>query len=92
MVLLLLALGLIAGILGAYAELASADVRVKDVAKVYGVRDNSLFGYGLVIGLNGTGDRGGSSPFTPQAVASMLQRMGISVPAVQVTGRNVAAV
>src|SRR5438093_4745010 len=52
-----LALGLIFGLLAAYTELAAAEVRVKDVARVYGVRDNSLYGYGIVIGLNGTGDR-----------------------------------
>ena len=89
---LLLALGLVAGLITLYAEIAAADVRVKDVAKVFGVRDNSLIGYGIVIGLNGTGDRGATSPFTPQAIASMLQRLGISVPAIQLQGRNVAAV
>jgi flagellar P-ring protein FlgI len=59
---------------------------------VLGIRDNSLYGYGLVIGLNGTGDKSASSPFTPQAVASMLLRMGVTVPVDKLDGKNVAAV
>ena len=74
------------------AGAAGADVRVKDVARVYGVRDNGLVGYGLVVGLNGTGDRATASPFTPQAIASMLQRLGIAVPVERLDGKNVAAV
>jgi flagellar P-ring protein precursor FlgI len=70
----------------------AAQVRVKDVARVQGVRENSLYGYGLVIGLNGTGDRSRSNPFTPQAIVSMLQRLGISVPVDRLDGKNVAAV
>ena len=57
---------------------AAAEVRVKDVARVQGVRENSLYGYGLIVGLNGTGDRSTASPFTPQTIASMLQRLGIA--------------
>jgi len=71
---------------------AAAEVRVKDIARVQGVRDNSLYGYGLVVGLNGTGDKSRTSPFTPQAVASMLQRLGIAVPVERLDGKNVAAV
>lgn len=71
---------------------AASEVRVKDVAHVQGVRDNSLYGYGLVVGLNGTGDKSTASPFTPQAIASMLQRLGIAVPVEQLNGKNVAAV
>jgi flagellar P-ring protein precursor FlgI len=71
---------------------AAVEVRVKDVARVHGLRDNGLLGYGLVIGLSGTGDRPGSSPFTPQAVANMLQRLGVAVPPATLSGRNVAAV
>jgi flagellar P-ring protein precursor FlgI len=78
--------------LAALAPHAQADVRVKDVARVHGVRDNSLYGYGLVIGLSGTGDRAGSSPFTPQTIASMLQRLGIAVPIDRLDSKNVAAV
>jgi flagellar P-ring protein precursor FlgI len=71
---------------------AAAEARVKDVARVLGIRDNSLYGYGLVIGLNGTGDKATSSPFTPQAIASMLLRLGIAVPVDRLDGKNVAAV
>jgi flagellar P-ring protein precursor FlgI len=71
---------------------AGAQVRVKDVAHVQGVRENSLYGYGIVVGLNGTGDRSTSSPFTPQAIANMLQRLGIAVPPIAVNSKNVAAV
>ena len=71
---------------------ATAEVRVKDVARVQGVRENGLYGYGLVIGLGGTGDKSTSSPFTPQSVASMLQRLGIAVPIDRLDGKNVAAV
>lgn len=78
--------------LGAAAAPAAAQVRVKDVARVQGVRDNSLYGYGIVIGLSGTGDRSTSSPFTPQAIANMLQRLGIAVPPLALNGKNVAAV
>ncbi|HYE91918.1 MAG TPA: flagellar basal body P-ring protein FlgI [Terriglobales bacterium] len=73
-------------------SLAAAEARVKDVARVLGIRDNSLYGYGLVIGLNGTGDKSTSSPFTPQAIASMLLRLGIAVPVERLDGKNVAAV
>ena len=71
---------------------AGADVRVKDVARVQGVRDNSLYGYGLVVGLSGTGDKATSSPFTPQTIVSMLQRLGIAVPVDRLESKNVAAV
>jgi flagellar P-ring protein precursor FlgI len=71
---------------------AAAQVRVKDVARVQGVRDNSLYGYGLVVGLSGTGDKSTSSPFTPQAVASMLNRLGIAIPVERLDSKNVAAV
>lgn len=86
-----LAAALLVG-LGLGAGPAAAEVRVKDVARVQGVRDNSLYGYGLVVGLNGSGDRAGSSPFTPQTIASMLQRLGIAIPLARLESRNVAAV
>ncbi|WP_133012696.1 flagellar basal body P-ring protein FlgI [Marinomonas flavescens] len=64
--------------------------RLKDISSVQGVRDNQLFGYGLIIGLNGTGD---STPFTNQSFASMLSRFGVTLPAgVTATSKNVAAV
>ena len=71
---------------------AAAESRVKDVARVLGIRDNSLIGYGLVIGLNGTGDKASSNQFTPQTIANMLQRMGIAIPFERLDPKNVAAV
>ena len=73
------------------APVFAGDVRVKDVARIQGVRENELFGYGLVIGLNGTGDKAGTL-FTVQSIASMLQRMGIQVPKDRMGVKNVAAV
>jgi flagellar P-ring protein precursor FlgI len=86
------AVALLAGLLALPAATAGAQARVKDVARVYGVRENGLYGYGLVIGLNGTGDKSRSNPFTPQAIVSMLQRLGIAVPVDRLDGKNVAAV
>jgi flagellar P-ring protein precursor FlgI len=72
---------------GALAE------RVKDLARIAGVRDNQLVGYGLVVGLDGTGDRTGQTPFTVQSLKSMLNRLGIRLPAdVNPQLKNVAAV
>jgi flagellar P-ring protein precursor FlgI len=71
---------------------AGAEARVKDIARVLGIRDNSLYGYGLVVGLQGTGDKSTNSPFTPQTIANMLQRLGIAVPVERLEGKNVAAV
>ena len=68
-----------------------AEARIKDIAKVQGVRENELFGYGLVVGLAGTGDRA-QVTFTIQAVVSMLKKLGITVPAERLTLKNVAAV
>jgi len=65
--------------------------RIKDIAEVKGVRDNQLIGYGLVIGLNGTGDSNNVS-FTSQSVNSMLKRMGLQVGAGKLDTKNVAAV
>ncbi len=66
-------------------------VRIKDLASVYGVRPNQLIGYGLVVGLNGTGDKG-STAFTIQGLANMLNRMGVKVTPDQLKVKNVAAV
>jgi flagellar P-ring protein precursor FlgI len=70
---------------------ASAQARLKDIAAVQGVRGNQLVGYGLVVGLDGTGDGNGST-FTPQSVASMLQKFGITVAPGSLQLKNVAAV
>ncbi len=65
--------------------------RIKDIASIEGVRNNALIGYGLVVGLNGTGDKTGTL-FTVQSLSSMLTRMGISVDPNAVKVKNVAAV
>lgn len=70
---------------------AAYAVRVKEIASIEGVRNNQLVGYGLVIGLNGTGDKKGTT-FTVQSLASMLQKMGIKVSPSDVKVKNVAAV
>jgi flagellar P-ring protein FlgI len=66
--------------------------RIKDVAAVQGVRDNQLIGYGLVMGLQGTGDTLRNSQFTEQSLQSMLDRMGVNVRDINLRTRNVAAV
>lgn len=69
----------------------AAPVRVKEIAQVQGVRENELFGYGLVVGLAGTGDSDRVF-FTSQSISSMLGRLGIRIDPEQVRTRNVAAV
>ncbi|MGO4573373.1 flagellar basal body P-ring protein FlgI [Microvirga sp. 2TAF3] len=69
-----------------------AATRIKDVAAVQGVRDNQLIGYGLVMGLQGTGDTLRNSQFTEQSLQSMLDRMGVNVRDLNLRTRNVAAV
>lgn len=65
--------------------------RIKDIAKIQGVRSNPLVGYGLVVGLDGTGD--GNAPHTVQSLRSMLSRLGVNIPAnVSLQSKNVAAV
>lgn len=66
--------------------------RIKDIVNIEGVRDNQLIGYGLVVGLNGTGDSLGNSPFTQRSLTSMLERMGVSVAGQNLNTGNVAAV
>jgi len=72
---------------------ASSAARIKEVATVQGVRANQLIGYGLVVGLDGTGDQSTDVPFTAQSLAAMLQQLGVTVPpGVQIKAKNVAAV
>ena len=72
---------------------AAASVRVMDVANVQGARSNQLLGYGLVVGLDGTGDQTTQAPFTTQSVTAMLQQMGVTLPpGVNMQLRNVATV
>jgi len=67
--------------------------RIKDLAQISGVRSNALIGYGLVVGLDGSGDKTGQAPFTAQSLRSMLGELGVTVPAtVQMQSKNVAAV
>jgi flagellar P-ring protein precursor FlgI len=67
--------------------------RIKDIAAIEGVRSNQLIGYGIVVGLNGTGDKVSSSPFTEQSLKSMLTQLGIVVPpGTKINPKNVAAV
>lgn len=81
---------------GVYAQgdmtgAASELVRIKDIADVQGVRGNQLVGYGLVVGLEGTGD-GQSALFTPSTISNMLRKFGVNVDVAQVQVKNVAAV
>jgi len=77
-----------------YADLLREGVvaRLKDIATIQGVRDNQLVGYGLVIGLNGTGDSLRNAPFTEQSMRAMLDNLGISPPAGAARVNNIAAV
>ncbi|MBD9645050.1 flagellar basal body P-ring protein FlgI [Pantoea sp. DY-17] len=86
--LLRLSLGMLLG----FSLLAHAD-RIRDLTSVQGVRDNQLIGYGLVVGLDGTGDQTTQTPFTTQTVSNMLSQLGITVPAgTNMQLKNVAAV
>ena len=67
--------------------------RIKDIASLQGVRDNQLLGYGLVVGLNGSGDKVSSSPFVEQSLKSLLSQLGVVVPpGTSLNPKNVAAV
>ncbi|MBB4199364.1 flagellar biosynthesis protein FlgI [Rhodoblastus sphagnicola] len=85
----LLAIGVFLGVSLCAAQGA---VRIKDVASVKGVRDNQLVGYGLVVGLQGTGDTLQNAPFTGQSLQAMMDRMGVNVRGANLRTRNVAAV
>lgn len=73
------------------APAANAEVRIKDLARVDGARENGVLGYGLVVGLGGTGDSPRNQP-TVQSVSNMLREFGLQVPAAGIASRNVAAV
>ena len=70
----------------------SATSRIKDLANIEGVRQNQLIGYGLVVGLNGTGDTLNNIPFTKQSLQAMLERLGVNIRGTQIRTGNVAAV
>ena len=83
----MLALGLILP-----SATAFATSRIKDLANIEGVRQNQLIGYGLVVGLNGTGDTLNNIPFTKQSLQAMLERMGVNIRGATIRTGNVAAV
>jgi flagellar P-ring protein FlgI len=72
--------------------IANTTTRIKDIVNVEGVRDNMLVGYGLVVGLNGTGDSLNNSPFTEQSLVAMLERLGVNTRGRKLNTGNVAAV
>ncbi|WP_333572680.1 flagellar basal body P-ring protein FlgI [Sphingomonas sp.] len=74
------------------APQAMAQTRIKDIVDVENVRENQLVGYGLVVGLAGTGDRIRNAPFTEESMQSMLERMGVNIRGTQMRTQNVAAV
>ncbi len=76
----------------AFASEASAAVKLKDLVEVEGVRGNDLVGYGLVVGLDGTGDGLRNIPYTEEALSSLLERLGVNVQGEEFRPKNVAAV
>lgn len=79
-------------VLGGHGGDASANSRIKDIASVQSARDNQLIGYGLVVGLQGTGDGLRNSPFTDQSLRAMLENLGIALQDGAANANNVAAV
>jgi flagellar P-ring protein precursor FlgI len=79
-------------LLGTLNPAAAATSRIKDVATLEAARDNQLIGYGLVIGLQGTGDSLRNAPFTEQSIRAMLENLGIAVEGGNARAKNVAAV
>src|SRR5215216_1399141 len=78
--------------LGLSPSSAGATSRIKDLANIEGVRQNQLIGYGLVVGLNGTGDTLNNIPFTKQSLQAMLERLGVIIRGAAIRTGNVAAV
>ncbi len=71
---------------------AASPIRIKDLVEFDGVRGNDLVGYGLVVGLNGTGDGLRNSPFTEDLMSNILERLGVNISGEQFRAKNVAAV
>lgn len=71
---------------------SASPVRIKDLATIDGVRGNDLVGYGLVVGLNGTGDGMRNAPYTEEALGGLLERLGVNVTSDSLRPKNVAAV
>lgn len=76
----------------AMASPAAAKSRIKDIVTFEGIRENPLIGYGLVVGLNGTGDKINNNRFTEQSLVSFLERLGVNTRGSQLKTKNVAAV
>jgi flagellar P-ring protein precursor FlgI len=79
-------------VIAAFLNPAQAAVRIKDIVDFEGVRDNMLVGYGIMVGLNGTGDSLQNSPFTEQSLVGMLERLGVNIRDENLRTANVAAV
>ena len=91
-VLLLIAALVVVSFVSAFgADTAQREARIKDIASIEGIRDNQLVGYGIVVGLQGTGDSQ-QTTFPTQTLVSTLLRMGVSVPASSIRVQNLAAV
>ena len=89
-IMMLAVTGMVAGVFTGTA--AANTTRIKDIVDIEGVRDNQLVGYGLVVGLNGTGDSLKNSPYTRQSLIAMLERLGVNVKGQNLNAGNVAAV
>ncbi len=87
-----MAIALLTAFVSASSAPAHATSRIKDLANIEGVRQNQLIGYGLVVGLNGTGDTLNNIPFTKQSLQAMLERMGVNIRGTTIRTGNVAAV
>ncbi len=89
----LIALAFVAASALSWWPMEAQAVRLKEIAAVQGVRSNQLMGYGLVVGLDGTGDQTTQTPFTTQSLTAMLQQMGVNLPAgTNLQLKNVASV
>ena len=80
------------GMVSISSDPAKAEARIKDIVTIEGVRENILLGYGLVVGLNGTGDRLANTGFTEQSLIAFLERQGVNTRGTTLNTRNVAAV
>ena len=76
----------------AAAPIAQSQTKLRDILDIEGVRSNDLVGYGIVVGLNGTGDPVRNSPFTEDSLSNMLERLGVNVQGEDIRPNNVAAV
>jgi flagellar P-ring protein precursor FlgI len=91
-VLALLRALVLAGAAALPGALHAAEIRIRDLVEIDGVRGNDLVGYGLVVGLNGTGDGLRNTPYTEEILGTLLERLGVNIAGETVRPRNVAAV